>query len=127
MEGKTSKNSQELENYIQSRIDSAKNPFQLKMSELERSYAELEDEFREALKSEFTRFEKVKEAFLCSEHSLKECKKEIEEMRDGDQKKMKILAELNALVKEQKGKILLYTCIRFTIAKFNAKDSNIRG
>lgn len=108
MEGKTSKSSQELENYVQSRIDSAKNPLQVKISELERSYAELEDEFREALKSEFTRFEKIKEAFLSSEDSLKECKKEIEDMREGDQKKMKILAELNALVKEQKGKIYRY-------------------
>lgn len=94
----------EITREVEEKIEIQKvSPLKNKLSQMERSYKELENEFRDALKSEESRFSKLKFAFEQSEADLTRCKYEREGLKENLEKNLKLMAELNMIIKERKG------------------------
>ena len=109
---------EELSRQIESRIMFEKvSPLNKELEEIKQKYNSLENEFVEALMTESSRFKKLKCAFDISDSNFKRCKKEQETLKVTLSENLTLLAELNEIVKQRKGKYSLlkifgFTCIR---------------
>ncbi|XP_062521408.1 leucine-rich repeat and coiled-coil domain-containing protein 1-like [Corticium candelabrum] len=79
--------------------------YEEKIASQQQAYADLEDEFRAALRIEENRFCKIQTAFEKAAHESRENRRLGQVAAERESKATALLSELTALVKEQKGRI----------------------
>ncbi|XP_038050851.1 leucine-rich repeat and coiled-coil domain-containing protein 1-like [Patiria miniata] len=89
----------------QSRHEQEHRLYKERIDALTRQYSELEDEFRLALQMEAHRFHELQDAFERVSHESSAAKQALGAMTDKEKRSSTIVAELTAMVKEQKGRI----------------------
>lgn len=104
------------------RMEGIVNQHKERLEQQQKSYRDLEEEFRAALRIEATRYQQLEQTHLKMSDEYTSCKNELTTLKEKEGKASGLVSELTSIVKEQKGRMTeLITCRQEMLSELREK------